>query len=238
MKETFIVERRFRGPPDSGNGGYVAGRLAALVGGPAEVTLRLPTPLDRPLSVLPRGGDGIALMDGEALVAEARPAEPELEALPALDFDNAERAAKSGRQVLSERNIFASCFVCGPARAPGDGLRMVVGEAGGGVYAGPWVPEAAFAGAEGAVDPVFVWSALDCPSAMALLAGKESPLLLGRITARVDRCPEIGEPTVLMAWPLGQEEGRRSRAASALYDADGACLALAQAVWFRPRPGF
>jgi hypothetical protein len=238
VRETLIVDHRFRGPPDSGNGGYVAGRLAALVGGPAEVTLRLPTPLDRPLSVLRRGGGDIALMDGEALVAEARPAEPTPEPRPALDFAAADRAAETGRRNLAERNIFATCFVCGPARAPGDGLRMVVGEAGDDLYAGPWVPEVGFAGADGRVDPVFVWSALDCPSAMALLAGKESPLLLGRLTARVRRCPEIGEPTVLMAWPLGQEEGRRSHAASALYDADGACLALAHAVWFRPRPGF
>ena len=57
MTETLTVDRRFRGPPDSGNGGYVAGRLAAFIDGPAEIALRLPPPLGRPLAVrrLPEG---------------------------------------------------------------------------------------------------------------------------------------------------------------------------------------
>jgi len=238
MPETLTIEHRFCGPPDSGNGGYVAGRLAALIGGPAEVTLKLPTPLGRPLRLVRGDDNALALLDGTALIAEARPAEPSLDAPPPLDFAAAERAAESGRWHIAARNLFATCFVCGPARPIGDGLRMVAGEAGDGVYAGTWVPEPDFAGAAGTVDPVYVWSALDCPSAMALLAGKDSPLLLGRITARVTRAPAVGESCVLMAWPLGLEQGRRSHAGSALYGDDGACLALAHAVWFRPRPGF
>ena len=36
-----LIEARFRGPPGVGNGGYVAGRMAALLGRqPLEVTLR------------------------------------------------------------------------------------------------------------------------------------------------------------------------------------------------------
>ena len=37
---TLSIDRRFCGPPGSGNGGYTAGRLAALIGDPAEITLR------------------------------------------------------------------------------------------------------------------------------------------------------------------------------------------------------
>jgi hypothetical protein len=37
----LVVEARYCGPPNSGNGGYVAGLLARRLGeGPVEVTLR------------------------------------------------------------------------------------------------------------------------------------------------------------------------------------------------------
>ncbi len=55
MSETVVIARRYRGPAESGNGGYVCGRLAQHAGGEAEVTLRLPPPLGRPLTV---GHDG------------------------------------------------------------------------------------------------------------------------------------------------------------------------------------
>ena len=42
----MIIERRFNGPPDSGNGGIACGLLASTVDFPVpEVTLRLPPPL-------------------------------------------------------------------------------------------------------------------------------------------------------------------------------------------------
>jgi hypothetical protein len=237
MQRTLTIAHRFHGPADAGNGGYVAGRLAALVGGPAEVTLRLPTPLDRPLQVERAAGGGIRLLDGEALLAEARPAEPELMLPAPVDFAAASAAGEVGRARQAQRNLFPTCFVCGPARAAGDGLRMLLGPVGDGLFAGPWRPHANFVGGDGTVDPVFVWSALDCPSAMAVSEGREEMLLLGRITGRIARCPRPGEATVVMAWALGHD-GRRSEAASALFDADGACLARARALWFHPKPGF
>src|SRR3546814_6879537 len=73
MSDTITIEGRFCGPPGMGNGGYVCGKLAAYVDGPAEVTLRRPTPLDRPLAVVREAGLA-RLMDGDAVLAEARPA--------------------------------------------------------------------------------------------------------------------------------------------------------------------
>src|ERR671919_465244 len=49
--ERLEIPTRFNGPPGSGHGGYVSGRLAELVGEPAEITLRAPTPLGTPLGV-------------------------------------------------------------------------------------------------------------------------------------------------------------------------------------------
>ena len=47
---TLSIDRRFCGPPGSGNGGYTAGRLAALIGDPAEIMLRRPPPLETEMS--------------------------------------------------------------------------------------------------------------------------------------------------------------------------------------------
>ena len=52
MSATVTIARRFRGPLTSANGGYTCGLLAGFVPAPAaEVSLRLPPPLERPLTV-------------------------------------------------------------------------------------------------------------------------------------------------------------------------------------------
>lgn len=60
---SLVIDRRFRGPPNSGNGGYVCGCLARYVAGDAEVTLRAPPPLERPLDVLTKVDGGIELRE-------------------------------------------------------------------------------------------------------------------------------------------------------------------------------
>ncbi|MEZ5089111.1 MAG: hypothetical protein R2719_04935 [Micropruina sp.] len=75
---SVLIERRFRGPNTSGNGGYSAGTVATALGlphGPAEVTLLSPPPLDRPLPT--RLTDGtIRVLDGDTTVATGRAAAP------------------------------------------------------------------------------------------------------------------------------------------------------------------
>ncbi len=44
--EMVVIERRFRGPADSGHGGYTCGLLAREIPGAAEVSLRVPPPLE------------------------------------------------------------------------------------------------------------------------------------------------------------------------------------------------
>lgn len=68
---TLSIDRRFCGPPGSGNGGYTAGRLAALIGDPAEITLRRPPPLETEMRV-ERAGSRLLLMHGEDLIAEGQ----------------------------------------------------------------------------------------------------------------------------------------------------------------------
>src|SRR5690606_24665966 len=70
----MIIDRRFHGPEGSGNGGYVAGRLAGRV--PIDtvtVRLRQPPPLDTELTVTVEDerGHSVRLWHGDLLVAEA-----------------------------------------------------------------------------------------------------------------------------------------------------------------------
>src|SRR5919107_1502650 len=73
--ETVTIPARFNGPPASANGGYTCGLVAALVGTEeVSVSLRLPPPVNKPLGVV-RDGEGVALRDGDAVVAEGAPAQ-------------------------------------------------------------------------------------------------------------------------------------------------------------------
>src|SRR4051794_38403114 len=66
VAETVVIRRRFRGPPDSGQGGYSCGLVAERIDSDcATVTLRKPPPLERPLTV-----DDARLLDGDVLIAE------------------------------------------------------------------------------------------------------------------------------------------------------------------------
>jgi hypothetical protein len=232
------VATRFCGPPGVANGGVASGSLAALLGGAAEVTLRRPVPLERPLPV--RGGDGddgtLVVEDGGVLLAEARPAKAAGEPLdvPAAVTPAAAEAA-AGRTRYFDDPVFPGCFTCGPARMPGDGLRIFPGRvAGRAVWAAPWTPDATVAGADGRVRPEVVWAALDCPSGIAAADAADLPagtaVVLGRMAATVGELPRPGDRCRVVAWPLAVD-GRKLRAGSAVLGPDGEVLAAAQTVW-------
>jgi len=225
MEITF--ERRFRGPLTSANGGYACGRLAAYVEAEdVEVTLRRPPPLERSL-IVRRDDRVVVLLDGDAVVAEACAATVILEpAPPAVSLDEAETARE--RHLRGWSPEFGECFVCGE-RSSGDGLGIRVGSVLGRepVHAAPWTPS------ESASE--MVWAAIDCPGAYAVGAEGRGEVVLGRMTARVIRVPEAGEPCVVTAWPEA-EEGRKLFAGTALFAGDGELLALARQVWITPRP--
>jgi hypothetical protein len=219
----MIVPRRFNGPPDSGNGGYTCGLVAGIVGSSAEVTLRLPPPLDRELDVS-RCGGRVEIRDGEALVAEAEPAVLELDVPAPVSVEEAEVA--SHHYAGFTHHAYNTCFVCGPRRE--DGLRVYAGPVEGrpGVVASPWLPPQG-------VRPELVWAALDCPSGWAVDDFQREGVLLGRMAAEIARLPEPGEKHVVMAWRVG-EDGRKRFAGSALLTAEGEVLARARSTWIVP----
>ena len=216
----LVIDPLYRGPEASANGGYVCGRLAGLVGGPAEVTLRLPPPLG--VALLAEDG---RLTAGESLVAEFGPAAVDLDVPDPPAFEEAVEAQRP-----DVHSMFPHCFVCGFRRAPDEGLHIHPGPVAGReqLVAAPWVPRPDTSA------PEFVWCALDCPGAYASGLTSRGILLLGRLAARVVRVPEPGERCVVAGWLL-ETNGRRHEAGTALF-AGGELLALARATWIEPRP--
>jgi hypothetical protein len=241
MTDSLVIPSRFSGPPDSGNGGYVCGRIAAYVHGPATVTLRRPPPLATPMAV-ERGGEGsVRIHHASALIAEATaaPVPPVLEIPGPVSV--AEACAAAGGASYFQDPVFPDCFVCGMSRQPGDGLRIFPGPVPGrALWAAPWTPDPAVTDADGKVRPEVVWAALDCPGGIATAeaAGlsQDTAILLGRMTVSLAALPAPGGQCLVIAWPSGHD-GRKLLAGSALIGPGGEVLATATAVWLTvPRP--
>ena len=228
----FVVPRRFCGPPESGNGGWVSGHAAVLVAGPDDqavtVRLRTPPPLDRGLQVRTAEDGTLTVADGDHPVLEARPDAPrEPRGIPEpVSFDVAKACGE--RYEGWHDHPFPTCFTCGTERDPADALCLRPGRVeGADTYACAWVP------AEDVARET-VWAALDCPGGWASgFAGR--PMVLGTMTAQVTDLPTPGDPHVVMAWRRGGE-GRKHLSGTALYAADGRLLAQAEAVWIAIDP--
>lgn len=240
-KDSLVIPSRFCGPPGSGNGGYVCGRIAAYLDDPVTVTLRRPPPLDTPMAVEQDGKSSIRIHHGGTLIAEAacspgRPA-PEIPGQVSM----AEARAAAGRARYYSDPLFPDCFVCGTGREPGDGLRIFPGPvAGRSLWAAPWTPDRSVTDAGGRVRPEVVWAALDCPSGIAAADGaglaRDTAILLGRMTVALTALPVIGDQCRVIAWPDGRD-GRKLTAGSALLEPGGKVLAAARTVWLTvPRP--
>ncbi|MFD2092847.1 hypothetical protein [Blastococcus deserti] len=238
---TLTVAERFCGPPGTANGGYLGGRLAALVGGPTvSVRLRRPVPLERPLEVRPGDGgrdlrNGAELVDGEELLATAVPADLDLD-VPAPPSP-AEAAAAQAALPPRVGHPYPRCFGCGPDRVPGDAVAVFVGplpdrpE----LWAGTFRPTAQLPSSTGEAAPETVWAALDCPSLQPAAPALTSPWLLGTLTVRQERPVAVGAEHVLLAWSVGRG-GRRAFTASAIVGPGGEVCARARAVWFEILP--
>ncbi len=229
MVQTVTIARRFRGPPDSGNGGYSAGVLAGFVDGTARVRLHVPPPLDTELEVR-RDGDAVTLQNGDERVASAWPATLDLPVPAAPDVDGARSA--SGRYRGHVEHFYPGCFVCGTGREPGDGLRIFAGPLNGdSLVAAPLALPGEFAAADGRIGPELVWSALDCPGAYAFPPPASGSVLLGELTARIDERPYADEALVVVGWDIATA-GRKHTTGTALYRPAGELLAQAKATWF------
>ena len=226
---TIRIERRFRGPPTTGNGGYVAGIVAAALGGSnCTVTLKSPPPLDQDLTLKTQDTSASLSLDDEIVVTASREhVDIDVPPPPTL----AEAAEAEPRFTGHSHHIFPGCFVCGPEREAGDGMRIFPGALHdrAGRVAATWNPDESVTGDDGLVRPEFLWAALDCPGYFAV-EDKAGLALLGRMSAVIHRSVRAGEPLVVTGWPIASE-GRKHRVGSALHDADGEVVAAATATW-------
>lgn len=230
-----VIPRRFRGPPESANGGYTCGLVASRLEGSARVRLHSPPPLETPLSMRAADAAGVALMDAERVIAEGVVDQPHGEAPEPVGFDAAVHASRQYRWFTG--HPFPGCFVCGPDRRAGDGLCIFPGPVEGrSIVAAPWVPDDSVCDATGTVQLEVVWAVLDCPSWFGVMEFESGTTtgLLGQLSAHVLRHPRAHEPCVVIGWSRGRE-GRKLRAGAALYTSAGVLLGSSEAIWIEPK---
>lgn len=238
--KSVVIGKRFCGPPRSANGGYACGLLAAHIDGDAEITLLAPPPLGQRLEIV-AGEHGVELRKEETTLAMGRRVRIDVPEISIVSFRQAQDAVRRSPFDAS-RHPLPTCFVCGPARVDGDGLRIIPGplpprpDYMTGTFAAPWVPYSNLAGEDGAVASEFVWAALDCPTGFAGVGAQHlgmtgaETILLGRMSARIERRPCPGDQCIIVAWPTGRD-GRKLFANSALLSSNGEFLAVAQTTW-------
>jgi hypothetical protein len=230
---SVVVDERFSGPPQTANGGYACGVVARFVDGPAEVTLRRPVPLERPLDARRHDDGSVTLHDRGVLLAEAGPALP-------LDLEPPRRptvaeAREAVRHSWKRRpELFSHCYVCAPERLDGLGIGFGALPSDPSLNAAAFVADATAPNKDGVLAPEIVWAALDCPSYTPGLWAHGRPSLLARMTAELIEPIHVGQPVVAVGWSLGGD-GRKHHSASALLGADGRTLALARTLWIRLR---
>lgn len=245
--DTIVIPEQFCGPPNSGNGGYVAGLLSRWLHGQApsseqatEVTLRAPVPLGQPLS-LERSDRSARLLRGDTLIAEANPATLQLDVPEPVSWEQALEARSERALAAASYNPLAPgsvrlfhriCFCCSSDLPPDKALQVHCCEvAGADQVAAPWSCDPVFAAQDGSLPPEIVWTALDCPGQMAWFArGFRSGSLLGRMTARQLRPLRAGERNLIIGWTLGSE-GRKFHSGTALFNSERELCAYARAIW-------
>jgi hypothetical protein len=222
-----------------------------------EVSLRQPPPLDAPLDIAVEGETSTATFGG-AVIATARCA-PDLVLTDVDAVDPEVARAAEATYAGHAFHPFPTCFSCGTGRAEGDGLRIFPGPVAsahdgtaessaalpadgiGRRVAATWTPHRSvgedwhtYVDDHPRASVAATWAALDCVGGWA---GDltERLMVLGRMAARVDTLPVIGEEHVVVGEKRGRD-GRKTFTASTLHDADGRVVASAQHVWIAVDP--
>lgn len=229
MKDQIIINKRYCGPKDSGNGGYVCGLMAHYITGVAEVTLFKPPPLERNLN-LEQLRDKILLRDGEALVAEAIAGTLNIRVPEPPNFEIASRAIKSYRGF--EYHALPHCYVCGTLRK--DGMNIYPSPIPNrDIVASPWIPENYQAQKDGKIREEFQWAALDCPGFFAIHG--HTTRLLGRLKVKLEHPVSVGEKCITIGWHI-KSNGRKHTTGTALFSESGIICGTGLATWIELKP--
>jgi len=224
QQQPILIESQYQGLPDLAHGGYLAGTLATALGAPeAEVRLRRPVHVGRALDLARTDGEAVELRDGDTLLARAARTELSLDVPAPVSPADAEMAA--AHFLGHHHHVFPGCFVCGTARAAGDGLHLFPGPVDGRrLVAAPWVPPG-----DGLAPDELVWAAFDCAQLWSLIAhapaGTTDRVVTAALQARVEQPVLAGEPHVVVGWPIGRDD-RAWIAGAALFGPNGKLRAV------------
>lgn len=228
------ISERFCGPPKCGNGGYVAGLMAKQIKTATAVRLLMPCPLETELK-LEETEQGWLLSNDTKKIAQALPRQLVLD-IPAPP--RLEQAAKASKECYGFiDHPFPECFVCGPNRAEGDGLRIFPGPIqNSSIVAAPWTTDDSLAeGDESetqAIGSEFIWAALDSTSSFPLLpAPEQKALVLGELHADILSTVNVNETLVAYAWPI-EISGMKHISGVAIANQQGLIVGKAKATWF------
>lgn len=243
----LTIAARFRGPPESGNGGYVSGAVAEMliergrlpVDTAVEVTLRAPIPLDKPMDTSLSDADIFSVNDADILIAQASATDLVLEVPDAPTYSQALAARPQSASfqkninplLIGRTGFHPICFCCGADLAPDEGLHVYA--AAGEDYAGvaaAWRPASTFADAAGYLPAAVVWAALDCPGQFAYLASGIRTGMLGRMTARLLKPVKAEQNFVVTGWCIEVERSKHF-AGTAIFDEAGELCGFSKQVW-------
>lgn len=226
------ISTQFNGPSTTANGGFACGTVAAEhltqhADGPVAVRLHQPPPLATPLTWQHTDTGTELLTAGGALIANSS----------AGSFIGDPPAAASSEEAIKGESTykgydihpFDTCFTCGTARTPGDGLRIFSGQTGDGRTAARWLVQEEFDSGDGTVDAPITWAAIDCAGGWT---GDftVNPALLGTMTGQIFRAPEVGK-TYHVVGELLQREGKKLITRTALHTPEGELMARSEQVW-------
>lgn len=228
LVEKITISPRYCGPSTSGNGGYVCGRIARHISGPASIRLYSPPPLETELRI--EAAEGVVkLLHGSELIGEGCSAELDLTPPLRPSFSEAKEASTS--YLGFKEHSFPRCFVCGPHRDEGDGMRIFAGPTkDNSIVAAPWIVDASLAG-DAQLSDEFLWAALDCPSGFAVLpVAEDRTVVLGLLSVDIRGSVRAREKCVVIGWPI-HVEGRKRMAGSAVISETGDTVAIGSATW-------
>jgi hypothetical protein len=262
----LLVPARFCGPPSSGNGGWTAGALAALVPEcpddrarawpTVEVSLLRPPPLDVPMPVdvddgvltahlEPTAADGADGPGGRpAAVAVARCTDTALE--PVAPVTAATAAGATASYPGLAEHPFPTCFACGTAREDGDGLRIFPGlvepaESGARRVAAPWTPHPSLSEDYHQYADEHPRASLASTWAALDCPGGWAGDFGSRLMVLARMRARIDTLPVIgephvVVGEARGDEGRKTFTATTLYDADGRVVGTAEHLWVRVDP--
>ncbi|PJZ27642.1 hypothetical protein [Leptospira kmetyi] len=242
--ESIEINEKYCGPPNSGNGGYVAGITANPIEHKAAVIkIRAPAPLGETLYYSGDSGkNGIRLLSKESnlVIAEAKEDSEFYRDVPELNSSSLEGIQHPEKEYLGfKQHPFPTCFVCGPNRNHEDGMRIFPAKISDQVgfthlHGAFWNPWKDLSGTDGNVRNEIVWAALDCPGGFAVSYVEPTLIVLAKLRGRLLEpiFPEV--PYAILSWEIGRNRRQRIAGTAIYRIEDRKCVAYSEALWMVP----